>query len=219
MRRSASTPQITEGVRKLLNPWNYSRFGLVWLTVLGLIASLQSYPAYAYPVIGQEIYYHGGPLELEILRKDAGYTSQIYLYTDTGSVFLGVSTNTGLVSNFADPAVVGLDPGEEFILGIHVLNTGNNFVMGAAYNNPDGVGHAAVNYLNNSIAVIGFEDLFGGGDLDYNDARVRVVGDIGLIQIQIPEPSSLMLFGSALVGLMFFRPRQRNAFRFFEIKH
>lgn len=171
----------------------YSRFGLVWLLVLGLIAVLHTSLAQAYPVLEQEIYYHGGSLQFEILPSDSDYTSQIYLHTGTGMLFLGNNTSTGVVINLSDPSAVGLIPGEEFILGIHVINTGNDFVMGGGYDNPDGIVHAAVNYLYNHITVIGFEDLFGGGDLDYNDARVRVVGDIGLTRI--PEPSSLILFG------------------------
>jgi hypothetical protein len=188
---------------------NYSRFGLVWLSIFGLVAVLQTSPAHAYPVLDQEVYYHGGSLQLEILPSDSAYTSQIYLHTGTGSILLGTNTNTGLVISLSNPLAAGLMPGDEFILGIHVINTGNDFVMGGGYDNPDGIAHAAVNYLYNHVTVIGFEDLFGGGDLDYNDARVRVIGDIGLTQI--PEPASLILFGSGLVGLMLSRRRKTNA--------
>jgi hypothetical protein len=184
---------------------NYARFGLLWLSVLGLVIILHSAPAQAYPVLDQEVYYHGGALQFEILPSDSAYTSQFYLHTGTGEIFLGTNTSTGLVINISDPTALGVTPGDEFALGIHVINTGSDFVMGGGYDNPDGVAHATVNYLYSHIAVIGFEDLFGGGDLDYNDARIRVVGDIGFSQI--PEPSSLILFGSGLVGLVFVSQR------------
>ena len=45
---------------------NYSRAGLIWMSVLGFIAVLHSSPAQAYPILGQDIYYHGGSLQFEI---------------------------------------------------------------------------------------------------------------------------------------------------------
>ena len=147
----------------LPNPRNYSRFGLVLLSIFGFVAVLHTSQAYSYPILDQEVYYHGGSLQFEILPSSASYTSQIYLHTATGSMFLGNSTNTGLVINLGNPSSTGLMPGDEFILGIHVINTGSDFVMGGGYDNPDGIAHAAVNYLYNHVAIIGFEDLFGGG--------------------------------------------------------
>jgi PEP-CTERM motif-containing protein/uncharacterized protein DUF4114 len=189
---------------------NYCGPSFVLLLVIGFMACLQSSTANAYPTLGQEIYYHGGPLQIEILPKDAAYTSQIYLHTNAGGMFLGNSTNTGLVINFDNPAAVGLNPGQEFTLGIHVVNTGNDFVMGPGFDNPDGIPHATVNYVYNYVAIIGFEDLFGGGDLDYNDVKIRVIGDIGGIIIEpVPEPSTMLLFGSGLASLLFFRRRSK----------
>jgi hypothetical protein len=178
---------------------NYSRFAFVWISVFGLIAVLHSSPVQAYPVLGQDIYYHGGSLQFEVLAADSAYISQIYLHTSTGNVFLGNNRNTGVVINIGDPTAIGLNPEDEFVLGIHVINTGNDFFMGGGYDNPDGVVHAAVNYGPNQTAIIGFEDLLGGGDLDYNDAMIKVLGNIGFTSI--PEPPSLILLGSGFFGL------------------
>jgi hypothetical protein len=185
----------------LRHPQNFARFGSLWFAVLALMAVLHSAPAHAYPVLEQEVFYHGGALQFEILPFTAAYTNQIFLRTATGTIFLGNNTNVGLVINISDPSALGLTPRDEFVLGIHVVNTGHDFVMGGGYDNPDGIAHASVNYLYSHTAVIGFEDLFGGGDLDYDDARVRVVGNIGLVQIA--EPSSLILVGSGILGLVF----------------
>ena len=183
---------------------NYFRFAFAWLSVIGFIVFLQSPPAQAYPdVIGEEIDYHGGSLQFEILPSDAAYTSQVYLHTATGSVFLGNNTNTGLVINLGDPGVFGLNPGDELIVGIHVPTTGNYFVVGSGVNNPDGVAHASVSYPYNQIANI--EDLFGGGDRDYNDVRLRVLGHIGIAQFS--EPAALLLVASGIGAFRFFRHR------------
>lgn len=46
--------------------------------------------------------------------------------------------------------------------------------------------------INCYSSLVGFEDIFGGGDFDYNDVRLQVAGDIGVGQI--PEPSAMILF-------------------------
>src|SRR6185436_9638698 len=115
----------------MLRPTHRSsrRFGLVWLSILGLIAFLHSTPAQAYTIFGQDIYYHGGSLQFEILPYEAAFTSQIYLHTGMGLIFLGNSSSVGAVITISDPATIGLNPEDEFVLGIHVMNTGDNFVM------------------------------------------------------------------------------------------
>ena len=180
---------------------SYPRLGLVWLSILGFITTLYSAPAQAYPILGQDIYYHGGSLQFEILPYEAAFTSQIYLHTNAGTIFLGNSSSVGVVITISDPLAIGLNPNDEFVLAIHVINTGDDFVMGGGYDNPDGVVHALVNYGYNKTAVIGFEDLFRGGDLDYDDAVVRVWGNIGVAQV--PEASTMLMLGSGFLCLAY----------------
>ena len=179
------------------------RRSLIWFAAFALFGLLPGNQAHAYPV--GDIYYHGGPLRLEILTSDSAYTSRIYLHTATEHIFLGANSDAGVVLHLADPSAVGLNPGDEFVLAIYVNDTGRYFSLGGGYDNPDGVIHASVTYLPDDVAIIGFEDLFGGGDFDYNDARVRITGNIGL-EI-IPEPSGLLLIASGAAGLWLFRRR------------
>jgi Domain of unknown function (DUF4114) len=70
----------------------------------------------------------------------------------------------------------------ELILGIEVTNTGHHWQMGPATRNTDSVVHVSVTYEGGCTWRIGFEDLEGGGDQDYNDAVMRISGP--LIQVQ-----------------------------------
>ncbi|BAZ42241.1 hypothetical protein NIES4101_82090 [Calothrix sp. NIES-4101] len=79
--------------------------------------------------------------------------------------------------------------------------------------NPDGLQHAMAYYYND-LLIVGFEDLWGGGDKDYNDT-VFVI-DVGknnarvLAGLQsVPEPSA----GAALLGvgaIGFLKSRRRS---------
>jgi hypothetical protein len=55
--------------------------------------------------------------------------------------------------------------------------------------------------IYNHSAVVGFEDIFRGGDLDYDDAVVKVWGDIGVAHI--PEPSTMLILGSGFLCLAY----------------
>jgi hypothetical protein len=51
-------------------------------------------------------------------------------------------------------------------------------------------------------AYVGFEDLFGGGDKDYNDAQFVFTNVADPPPAPTPEPSSLLLLGSGMAGLL-----------------
>jgi Domain of unknown function (DUF4114) len=79
--------------------------------------------------------------------------------------------------------------------------------------NPDGLQHVIAYYYKDYV-VLGFEDLSGGGDKDYNDAVFAV--DIGKANARgaakIPEPSVVAaMFAIALLGLM--KTRRGQAIR------
>ena len=51
-----------------------------------------------------------------------------------------------------------------------------------------------------SFATLGFEDLFGGGDRDYNDANFQLESGIGNVA-RVPQPGSLILLVVGMSGL------------------
>lgn len=67
-------------------------------------------------------------------------------------------------------------PGTELVFGIEVTTTGDHWKSGPAARNADGVVHVAPTYEGNCSWLVGFEDLYGGGDLDFNDVVMRVQG-------------------------------------------
>ena len=104
---------------------------------------------------------------------------------------------------------------------------------GAASRNPDGVAHAIVETISTSpyVTKVGFEDLWGGGDRDFDDlvfsfSNLRTAGgspfpsnDTGgsdttgtaVTSGAVDEPQTLLLFGSGLAVLGLLRRRAQNA--------
>ena len=174
---------------------------VVFALFLGL-----SFPlgATAAPILGQQIYYEGGNVSVTVLPYEAGYTSNLYLFSAGGPILIANSSEVGKIVDLGNLAArYNIQPGDELIFGISVLNTGNTFLMGPGARNADGVAHATVDYAEGTtsdFATLGFEDLFGGGDRDYNDANFQLVGGIGNVA-RVPEPASLILMVLGFAGL------------------
>ncbi len=169
--------------------------------LLGLI--LSSSVAGAAPILGQQIYYEGGNVQVTVLPYSAAYTSQLILFSTSSPLVIAASSQVGQTFNLGNlAALYGIAPGSELIFGILVLNTGNTFKMGPGGRNPDGVEHVLVDYAEGyggDVALLGFEDLFGGRDHDYNDANFQIQGGIGIRQVS--EPASLILRHFGLAAL------------------
>ncbi|MFZ5478782.1 MAG: DUF4114 domain-containing protein [Myxococcota bacterium] len=112
------------------------------------------------------------PVTVTFTFSDTDYQDDLYL--DAPATAL-------LARAYVDPVgtTVTVGPfgeGEELIFGIDVLTTGAHYQSGPASRNDDGVVHVAATYEGGCAWAIGFEDLPGGGDLDFNDVVLRVEG-------------------------------------------
>ncbi len=119
---------------------------------------------------GAKIKANGGHVIIKVMDADAGYTSHLYL-TSPDNRFIASNRDAGTIVN------LGIYPvGTELIFSIQVQDTGYEFFTGPAERNPDNELHAAAYIPPQGTAIIGFEDLHGGGDQDFNDNVFRFLG-------------------------------------------
>lgn len=152
-----------------------SRFALAWAVMLGLL--LLALPSLrAAGVIGGQLFATGGNVTVEVRPASAGYVSELRLYSPGPERFIALNTDVGTIVNLGS-----FTAGAELLFGIYVRDTGDTFKMGPASRNSDNLEHAGVESTGPGQAIVGFEDLLGGGDLDYDDNVFRFTGGIATL--------------------------------------
>lgn len=110
----------------------------------------------------------GGDVVVDVKSSDSGYQNKIYWSTDNFKTknYIGVDNNQASVN------IGSFAKGTKVEFGIE--NDAKQFFRtGAGAANTDQQVHAKIT-TNGSGTEIGFEDLFGGGDNDFNDAIIQV---------------------------------------------
>lgn len=123
-------------------------------------------------------------------------------WVDLGSFKAGTKLDFQLLSNNINGGI-----SENGVKGIFGLDKALN---------PDGLQHVMAYYYKDYL-VLGFEDLWGGGDKDYNDtvfaidigkANARAAANVADSSAKVPEPSvAAAMFAIAGLGLMKTRRR------------
>ena len=185
--------------------------GAITKAILGamLLAVTAVQPAWSAPVLGAQLFYNGGDVTITSLPVSSGFLSELGLY-DAGLSRLRFLMNdepTGVMVTFNPGTEFGFNVGDELIFGIRVVSDFNReYFMGPASRNPDNILHAGVDDVGGGVFDVGFEDLFNGGDLDFDDNRFRFSQGV---RTSVPEPVSLLLLGVGLAGLGVAKRRPR----------
>ena len=165
---------------------------------------LASFQAQAALILGGDLFVEeDGEVKVEFLGHTAKFSNDLYLYVvgdDDQFIFNNHDATVG------DMVSLGTDfvAGEELLFYIFVNNTGNTFYSGSdASMNADNILHTMVDYyFTPTQTYVGFEDLLGGGDRDFDDLEFLFTNVGGGGIRSIPEPSTLMIMSLALLGLV-----------------
>ncbi len=166
--------------------------------------------ATAAPVLGAQLFWAGGDITVTVVPATAGFVSELKLFSADPDIFIALNTDVGTTVTISEATLdISHDVGDELVFGIFVRNTSDTFYMGPGGRNADGLIHAAVNDLGTGVLRVGFEDIRGGGDGDYDDNVFDFRG--GVRAGTVPEPGSLALVGLALAGAAAVRRRKAAA--------
>lgn len=169
--------------------------GIRTVVMSALIAALAINLSYA--GLGDSLMAAGGDIVMRFEGTSASYESLISVNS------VEVNGQSLFFPNFTTPAGTTLNLGSfpaglPLDITLHVMtpSASNIWHTGAAALNLDNVIHATVIFDYNAElgrTFVGFEDQFGGGDLDYNDHMFSFTG----VTAVVPEPGlpALMLVG------------------------
>ena len=200
-----------------LRPRTGRMLRLALLAVIGFaVAALTlTIPAAAIPTFSQfggRLFYAGGDVTVDVVYHDTNFSEFLQLWTGTSTLNLADASQTGTHVTLTQQqlADLGIKEGDELMFGIHVAKTNRDYLLGPGSRNSDGIDHAYIRW-GGTNTYAGFEDLYGGGDRDYNDAIFRFSGVTtngrDSAPTSAPEPASMFILisGIGLLGLAYRR--------------
>lgn len=133
-----------------------------------------------------------GEVLVTFLSKTAAYSNDLFV-TGGDSVILNNQTAvSGQVFSLGNYVA-----GDTLSFSMFVNNTGHTYSMGNASLNPDNVKHVAYDKTQGQSLIVGFEDLYKGGDYDYDDLVFSVSNVTAMPE---PETYAMLLLGIGLVA-------------------
>ena len=180
----------------------------ILLLMILTLASVFAGPISSITPTAVELVATGGDVIVYFAGQTAGYDSVLNLISPTtvGPFFPNHATAVGTSLNLGT-----FNVGDVLRFRMDVVSTGDSFYSGPASGNADSmihVGHAgwaADATIPYNGVLVGFEDLYGGGDLDYDD-NTFVFRNVTSTAV-VPEPSSWLLAGAGVSALLLRRRR------------
>ena len=163
-------------------------------------------------VPGSTLYAWGSQIWVKFVGYSAAYTNDLYYFSSWGAspqyLFTNKTTATGQQFLVTNAALAN----QELIFGIYVREARRWYYSGDPSRNQDAFAHATISSTGASdyTTGVGFEDLWAGGDQDYNDLKFEVMNANTTVT---PEPVTMVLLGSGLLGLGGAAARKRRAAR------
>jgi len=160
---------------------------LLFVAIGVLIASLFPVSAAMYPEAKMIILSEDSIVNVTFEGSSAAFNNLFGLWSpEYKELFWGHSASPGTKIN------LGYFPSYTELI-FFIKSPQGTFLSGPRERNPDGVVHAAITEIGFQTWRIGFEDLWGGGDRDYNDITVLVKGDVYIIPPNPQNPDFIVL--------------------------
>ena len=163
-----------------------------------------------------------GPVKTTFIDSKAGYFNSLYLDLgelgpDDSDIWLFDKSRRSAGLEDREVTLPGdFLAGVELIFRLDVRKNQNapllnSFYTGDKSRNPDDLAHAeAITTMDESteqfITTVGFEDLLGGGDNDFNDFLFQLTNVVD--PPAVPEPPILVLLSIGLAGFVYLRSRR-----------
>ncbi len=145
-----------------------------------------------------------GEVILTFLSKTAAYSNDLYLQGMPDSILNNQTATPG-----AQYSLGSFQAGAELAFTLFVKNTGFAYYTGNASLNPDNFIHAAYDITSGQSLNIGFEDLFNGGDKDYDDLVFSLTNvRVGSLVTAVPEPETYGMLAAGLLMIGFAKRRK-----------
>ena len=117
------------------------------------------------------------PVFATYLYTGAGYTNELWLQSPH---LIHIATGHETPEDTIVP-LGNLSADQELFFKMYVRDTGYHYYSGPAHRNPDNRIHAAISYLGDCAWMVGFEDMYNGGDQDFDDILMVLSGDLQML--------------------------------------